>query len=136
MRGFVGGTVDPDTGLTRLGARDPITGRFISVDPLVGYGRTSTMNPYSCSNNAPATFSDPDGLSYSKGKGGGYGPRGHDRGEGANALGSWLQQWLMQQWRELSGNSSRALQKLAAERAGLATITPATSGPCRPGRTA
>ncbi|MEU1124865.1 polymorphic toxin-type HINT domain-containing protein [Streptomyces sp. NPDC005899] len=114
MRGFVGGTVDPDTGLTRLGARDydPVTGRFISVDPLADYGRTSTMNPYSYSNNAPATFSDPDGLSYNKGKGGGYGPRGHDRGEGANALGTWLQQWLMQQWRE---RQERERQRRIAE---------------------
>ncbi|WP_308311354.1 polymorphic toxin-type HINT domain-containing protein [Streptomyces sp. D2-8] len=63
QRGFVGGTVDPDTGLTRLGARDydPVTGRFISVDPMVDYGQPATMNPYAYSNNAPATFSDPTG---------------------------------------------------------------------------
>ncbi|MGC0385604.1 polymorphic toxin-type HINT domain-containing protein [Streptomyces sp. SAI-129] len=63
QRGFVGGTVDQDTGLTRLGARDydPVTGRFISVDPMVDYGNPATMNPYAYSNNAPATFSDPSG---------------------------------------------------------------------------
>ncbi|NEY36927.1 Rhs family-like protein, partial [Streptomyces sp. PRKS01-65] len=63
QRGFVGGTVDKDTGLTRLGARDydPATGRFISVDPMVDYGQPATMNPYAYSNNAPATFSDPTG---------------------------------------------------------------------------
>ncbi|WP_328414322.1 polymorphic toxin-type HINT domain-containing protein [Streptomyces violaceus] len=63
QRGFVGGTVDPDTGLTRLGARDydPVTGRFVSVDPMVDYGQPATMNPYASSNNAPATFSDPTG---------------------------------------------------------------------------
>ncbi|WP_309051993.1 polymorphic toxin-type HINT domain-containing protein, partial [Streptomyces sp.] len=63
QRGFVGGTVDKDTGLTRLGARDydPATGRFITVDPVVDYGNPSTMNPYAYSNNAPATFSDPSG---------------------------------------------------------------------------
>ncbi|MFC8419988.1 RHS repeat-associated core domain-containing protein [Streptomyces sp. NPDC057236] len=62
-RGFVGGTVDEDTGLTRLGARDydPATGRFIQVDPMVDYGQPATMNPYAYSNNAPATFSDPSG---------------------------------------------------------------------------
>ncbi|CAM5332509.1 hypothetical protein SFUMM280S_09247 [Streptomyces fumanus] len=62
-RGFVGGTVDEDTGLTRLGARDydPATGRFLQVDPMVDYGRPATMNPYAYSNNAPATFSDPTG---------------------------------------------------------------------------
>ncbi|MFD3504959.1 polymorphic toxin-type HINT domain-containing protein [Streptomyces sp. NPDC058678] len=63
QRGFVGGTVDHDTGLTRLGARDydPVTGRFIQVDPMVDYGQPATMNPYAYSNNAPATFSDPSG---------------------------------------------------------------------------
>ncbi|MER5218754.1 RHS repeat-associated core domain-containing protein, partial [Streptomyces sp. NPDC002838] len=63
QRGFVGGTVDPDTGLTRLGARDydPVTGRFITVDPMVDYSHPATMNPYAYSNNAPATFSDPTG---------------------------------------------------------------------------
>ncbi|MCH5676736.1 RHS repeat domain-containing protein, partial [Streptomyces gilvus] len=62
-RGFVGGTVDEDTGLTRLGARDydPVTGRFLQVDPMVDYGQPATMNPYAYSNNAPATFSDPSG---------------------------------------------------------------------------
>lgn len=62
--GFVGGTVDEDTGLTRLGARDydPATGRFLSVDPMVDYGEPATINPYAYSNNAPATFSDPSGL--------------------------------------------------------------------------
>ncbi|WP_345040182.1 polymorphic toxin-type HINT domain-containing protein [Streptomyces sannanensis] len=66
QRGFVGGTVDRDTGLTRLGARDydPATGRFISVDPMVDYSQPATMNPYAYSNNAPATFSDPEGLFF------------------------------------------------------------------------
>ncbi|TLQ43820.1 Rhs family-like protein [Streptomyces marianii] len=66
QRGFVGGTVDKETGLTRLGARDydPATGRFISVDPMVDYTQPATMNPYAYSNNAPATFSDPDGLFF------------------------------------------------------------------------
>src|SRR5262249_6414465 len=36
-RGFVGGTDDPTTGLTNLGAReyDPGTGRFLSADPVL-----------------------------------------------------------------------------------------------------
>ncbi|MEV0964718.1 RHS repeat-associated core domain-containing protein, partial [Streptomyces sp. NPDC049910] len=65
-RGFVGGTKDKDTGLTRLGAReyDPSTGRFLSVDPMVDYSQPATMNPYAYSNNAPATFSDPEGLFF------------------------------------------------------------------------
>ncbi|MEU7343195.1 RHS repeat-associated core domain-containing protein [Streptomyces bacillaris] len=63
-RGLVGGTVDQDTGLTRLGARDydPTIGRFLSIDPLVDYGEPATINPYAYSNNAPATFSDASGL--------------------------------------------------------------------------
>ncbi|MFI6727960.1 RHS repeat-associated core domain-containing protein [Streptomyces atratus] len=63
-RGFVGGTVDEDTGLTRLGVRDydPGTGRFLSIDPMVDYSQPATINPYAYSNNAPATFSDPGGL--------------------------------------------------------------------------
>ncbi|MEU8938465.1 polymorphic toxin-type HINT domain-containing protein [Streptomyces goshikiensis] len=102
QRGFVGGTKDSDTGLTRLGARDydPITGRFISVDPVVDYGQTGTMNPYAYSNNAPATFSDPDGLYYGGKGGGGGGGGGHDRGENAYELGSAIQQWLMRKWQE------------------------------------
>ncbi|WP_309235533.1 RHS repeat-associated core domain-containing protein [Streptomyces sp. TRM64462] len=65
-RGFVGGTMDRDTGLTTLGAReyDPATGRFLSVDPLVDYEQPATVNPYAYSNNAPATFSDPSGLIF------------------------------------------------------------------------
>ncbi|MFE7455797.1 polymorphic toxin-type HINT domain-containing protein [Streptomyces sp. NPDC057554] len=65
-RGFVGGTRDQDTGLTQLGARpyDPATGRFLSVDPMVDYEQPATINPYAYSNNAPATFSDPDGLFF------------------------------------------------------------------------
>ncbi|MDJ0380140.1 polymorphic toxin-type HINT domain-containing protein [Streptomyces sp. G-G2] len=102
QRGFVGGTKDRDTGLTRLGAReyDPITGRFISVDPIVDYSQSGTMNPYAYSNNAPATFSDPDGLYYGGKGGGGGGPRGHDRGENWYELGSALQQWLQRKWEE------------------------------------
>ncbi|MFD3411552.1 RHS repeat-associated core domain-containing protein [Streptomyces cyaneofuscatus] len=65
-RGFVGGTRDADTGLTQLGARpyDPATGRFLSVDPIVDYEQPGTINPCAYANNAPATFSDPDGLFF------------------------------------------------------------------------
>ena len=46
-RGFVGGTVDDSTGLTRLGARGAGsgTGRFISVDPIVDYEEPSSCSP-------------------------------------------------------------------------------------------
>ncbi|WP_405060620.1 polymorphic toxin-type HINT domain-containing protein [Kribbella sp. NBC_01505] len=63
-RGFVNGVNDASTGLTHLGAReyDPKLGRFISVDPLIDLTDPMTMNAYAYGNNAPATFSDPDGL--------------------------------------------------------------------------
>jgi RHS repeat-associated protein len=62
-RGFVGGTMDPSTGLTRLGARDydPGTGRFLSVDPIVDSGDPQQMNGYAYASNNPTTFTDPDG---------------------------------------------------------------------------
>ncbi|MCA2220414.1 RHS repeat-associated core domain-containing protein [Nonomuraea aurantiaca] len=69
-RGFVGGTANPETGLTRLGAReyDPAMGRFLSVDPVIDPYDPQQMNAYAYSNNNPATMSDPDGLSYSSPK--------------------------------------------------------------------
>jgi RHS repeat-associated protein len=68
-KGFVGGTIDPSTGLTHLGAReyDPLIGRFISVDPLIDMDDPQTMHGYAYANNSPATFTDPDGLKASCG---------------------------------------------------------------------
>jgi RHS repeat-associated protein len=62
-KGFVGGTQDP-TGLTHLGAReyDPFLGRFLSVDPVIDVSDPQQMHGYAYSNNAPPTFTDPDGL--------------------------------------------------------------------------
>ncbi|GGJ79792.1 hypothetical protein GCM10010123_06980 [Pilimelia anulata] len=63
-KGFVGGTKDPSTGLTELGARqyEPTTGRFMSVDPIIDVFDPQQMNGYAYANNSPASFSDPDGL--------------------------------------------------------------------------
>jgi RHS repeat-associated protein len=63
QKGYVGGTVDATTGLTHLGAReyDPDTGRFISVDPLIGTEDPQQMNGYAYADNTPVTMSDPDG---------------------------------------------------------------------------
>ncbi|MBB5121784.1 RHS repeat-associated core domain-containing protein [Streptomyces eurocidicus] len=63
-KGFVGGTTDPTTGLTHLGAReyDPQTGRFISVDPLMDLADPQQNHGYTYANNNPATLSDPTGL--------------------------------------------------------------------------
>ncbi len=63
-KGFVGGNQDVGTGLTQLGARlyDPVTGRFISVDPVIDVTDPQQMNAYAYGNNSPLTFTDPDGL--------------------------------------------------------------------------
>ncbi|MGW1142842.1 RHS repeat-associated core domain-containing protein, partial [Streptomyces zhihengii] len=67
-RGFVGG-VSESTGLTHLGAReyDPMTGRFISADPVGDLKDAQQINGYAYSSNNPVTFADADGkwlLSY------------------------------------------------------------------------
>jgi RHS repeat-associated protein len=64
QRGFVGGTIDPSTRLTQLGAReyDPTTGRFISVDPVLNPDSPQQFNPYAYANNNPVSMSDPTGL--------------------------------------------------------------------------
>ncbi|AZM64727.1 sugar-binding protein [Streptomyces sp. WAC 01420] len=63
-KGFVGGTIDAQTGLTHLGAReyDPHLGKFISVDPLIDYTRPHQINGYAYADNSPVTLSDPSGL--------------------------------------------------------------------------
>ncbi|MFF9409983.1 RHS repeat-associated core domain-containing protein [Streptomyces anandii] len=66
-KGFVGGTDDSkSTGLTHLGAReyDPVTGRFLSVDPLIDPTSPQSLNGYAYSVNNPVTASDPTGLSH------------------------------------------------------------------------
>ncbi|WP_241474666.1 RHS repeat-associated core domain-containing protein [Nocardiopsis xinjiangensis] len=70
-RGFVDGTVDESTGLTQLGERayDADLGRFVSVDPLMDLAEAQTMNGYAYSNNSPATFGDPTGLSWHPARG-------------------------------------------------------------------
>ncbi|MGW0885423.1 RHS repeat-associated core domain-containing protein [Streptomyces sp. NPDC002671] len=63
-RGFVGGRLDPGTGLTLLGARQyqPSTGRFISSDPLLDSDDPQSWNGYAYSDNNPVNGSDPSGL--------------------------------------------------------------------------
>ncbi|GAB3949165.1 RHS repeat-associated core domain-containing protein [Kribbella albertanoniae] len=66
QRDFVGGTRDDSTGLVHLGAReyDPITGKFISVDPVVDAEDPQQLNSYSYANNSPVSFVDADGKRY------------------------------------------------------------------------
>ncbi|UGY94235.1 RHS repeat-associated core domain-containing protein [Streptomyces gobiensis] len=63
-KGFVGGTIDTQTGLTHIGAReyDPDLGRFISVDPIIHYDSPQQISGYAYANNSPVTLSDPTGL--------------------------------------------------------------------------
>jgi RHS repeat-associated protein len=63
-KGFVGGTLDLQTGLTHIGAReyDPSLGKFISVDPVIDYTRPQQINGYAYASNSPVTLSDPTGL--------------------------------------------------------------------------
>ncbi|WP_177246570.1 polymorphic toxin-type HINT domain-containing protein [Actinacidiphila alni] len=64
-KGFVGGTQDPTTGLTRLGARDydPVLGRFTSADPLFEATDPNQIGGYTYAGDSPVTQSDPSGLS-------------------------------------------------------------------------
>lgn len=63
-KGFVNGNQDSTTGLVNIGAReyDPVTGRFISIDPVVDVNDPQQMHGYAYANNNPISFSDPDGL--------------------------------------------------------------------------
>ncbi|WP_405613615.1 RHS repeat-associated core domain-containing protein [Streptomyces sp. NBC_01508] len=63
-KGFVGGTIDAQSGLTHLGAReyDPALGKFMSVDPVIDYTQPEQMNAYAYAHNSPVTQSDPTGL--------------------------------------------------------------------------
>ncbi|MGY3201658.1 polymorphic toxin-type HINT domain-containing protein [Streptomyces sp. TE5632] len=90
-KGFVGGTIDAQTGLTHLGAReyDPQLGKFISVDPVIDYTRPHQINGYAYADNSPVTLSDPSGLepcaTKRTAKGICGGKSYHDKGEVAEA---------------------------------------------------
>jgi RHS repeat-associated protein len=63
-KGYVGGTLDAATSLENLGAReyDPVTGRFISPDPVFEATSPQQTNGYDYAGNNPVTSSDPTGL--------------------------------------------------------------------------
>ncbi|MFJ3902916.1 polymorphic toxin-type HINT domain-containing protein [Streptomyces sp. NPDC090025] len=62
-QGFVGGTIE-GTGFTTLGARqyDPLTGRFLSLDPVFNESDPQSWNGYAYANNNPVDYSDPTGT--------------------------------------------------------------------------
>ncbi|WP_416979056.1 polymorphic toxin-type HINT domain-containing protein [Streptomyces sp. T028] len=63
-KGYVGGTIDAQSGLTHLGAReyDAAIGKFISVDPIIDYTQPQQINGYAYANNSPVTHADPSGM--------------------------------------------------------------------------
>ncbi|MFJ3898389.1 RHS repeat-associated core domain-containing protein [Streptomyces sp. NPDC090083] len=71
-KAFLGASADSSTGLTHLGAReyDPVTGRFISVDPVLDLADPQSLNGYSYADNNPVTGSDPTGLMLQRDGGG------------------------------------------------------------------
>ncbi|MFF6999431.1 restriction endonuclease fold toxin, partial [Streptomyces sp. NPDC008313] len=90
-KAFLGKPADDATGLTHVGAReyDPGLGQFISVDPVLTLDQHQSLNGYSYANNAPATASDPTGLTRHLDPGGGCDPKtcsnldwGKDGGKG------------------------------------------------------
>ena len=62
--GFAGGLYDPDTKLTRFGARDydASIGRWVSKDPILFGGGQANLYVYV--NNDPINLQDPSGLGY------------------------------------------------------------------------
>lgn len=64
QKSFVGGTADPSTGLTNLGAREyqPATGSFISPDPVLNPYDPQHLNAYAYAQGNPTTYSDPTGA--------------------------------------------------------------------------
>ncbi|MFF8279992.1 RHS repeat-associated core domain-containing protein [Streptomyces lateritius] len=125
-KGFVGGTKDPDTSLTHLGAReyDPAIGRFISVDPILDLNDPQQSQGYSYGNNNPVSFSDPTGLRPDGPVGGaGYNDQREPFGSGAykeNTAGSgWFLDYhggWSYRYQEIFGRS-RLSQTIWSERA-------------------
>ncbi|MFC0038644.1 RHS repeat-associated core domain-containing protein [Actinomadura rayongensis] len=62
--GFLDKPQDTVTGLTSMGARwyDPVTGRFVSLDPVFQPDDDQQQNGYTYAGSNPVTRSDPSGL--------------------------------------------------------------------------
>ncbi|MBV9446850.1 MAG: RHS repeat-associated core domain-containing protein [Streptosporangiaceae bacterium] len=63
-RGYLNKPADAATGLTILGARqyDPVTGQFISPDPVLNPADPQDLDAYSYAEDNPVTYADPTGL--------------------------------------------------------------------------
>jgi RHS repeat-associated protein len=63
-RGYLDKPADANTGLTVIGAReyDPVTGRFVSLDPLLEATSSQELGGYTYAADNPVTQSDPTGL--------------------------------------------------------------------------
>lgn len=70
--GFLDKALNANTGLTQIGARnyDPLTGRFISVDPVLSTDDPQQLNAYGYGANNPNTHADPTGLRLTEDDGG------------------------------------------------------------------
>ncbi|MEV1069464.1 polymorphic toxin-type HINT domain-containing protein [Streptomyces sp. NPDC050263] len=73
--GFLGRPTDATTGLNLLGARDydPVTGRFLTPDPVFEPGDPNQMGGYTYAGDNPASSADPSGLMLVADGGGGCG---------------------------------------------------------------
>jgi RHS repeat-associated protein len=62
--GFLDKPTDGTTGLDMVGARayDPVTGRFLTRDPVFESSDPTQMGGYAYAGDSPASFSDPTGL--------------------------------------------------------------------------
>ncbi|MER8188343.1 RHS repeat-associated core domain-containing protein [Kitasatospora sp. NPDC094015] len=99
--GFLGKPADTVTGLTLLGARhyDPVTGRFLSVDPVLESGDPNQLGGYGYAAGNPASGSDPTGLWWGSGWGSAIG--GFFTGVGDSIVGDpyqWGVNFLSDGW--------------------------------------
>jgi RHS repeat-associated protein len=62
--GYLGDPVNAADGLTTIGQRqyDPVTGRFLTPDPVLEAGDPTQMGGYAYAGDNPVTHSDPTGL--------------------------------------------------------------------------
>jgi RHS repeat-associated protein len=89
--GFAGGIHDPDTRLTRFGARDydPRVGRWTARDPTLFYGGDSVLYRYAFGD--PINYTDPRGLFFQWwGWGYVYTGAGATAGAAGAAAGAWI----------------------------------------------